>query len=133
MGDVSFETLEAICDALPFDLTFIDENDTVSYYNRNEDKVFKRTPEHIGGTVQECHKEENRPRVNEIMDELRKGRKSLVKLEERNGRKIWQGYLRVSARDGSYIGALELTQDVTEIHRMLRDLESGPGERQSSC
>lgn len=119
MGDISIEILEAICDALPLDLTFIDENDIVSYYNQNENKVFKRTPEHIGTTVQGCHLEVNRPRVNEIMAELRGGKKGITKLTERDGRKLWHGYFRVSDRAGRYIGALELTQDVTEIHRMI--------------
>lgn len=118
MEEISVEVLEAICDVLPVDLTFIDENDSIRYYNQNDNRVHKRTPEHIGTTVQECHLEANRPRVNEIMSELKAGKKGITRLTEKNGRKLWHGYLRVSDRTGRYIGALEVTQDITEICKL---------------
>ena len=71
MEELSIQTMEAICNALPLDLAFIDENDDIRYYNQNENKVFKRSPEQLGTKVQDCHSEETRPEVNRIMAELR--------------------------------------------------------------
>ena len=40
----SIETIGAIFDALPVDLTFVDETDTVRYYSKGDDRIFRRTP-----------------------------------------------------------------------------------------
>ena len=40
----STETLEAIFDTLPVDVTFVDEADTARYYSKGDDRIFRRTP-----------------------------------------------------------------------------------------
>ena len=52
---LSTETLEAIFDALPVDITFVDDTDTIRYYSRDEQRIFKRMPAIIGKKVQQCH------------------------------------------------------------------------------
>ena len=42
------QTLEAILDALPVDLTFLDETDVIRYYNKESNHIFKRTPSLLG-------------------------------------------------------------------------------------
>jgi len=41
-------TIEAILDTLPVDLTFIDDTDTVRYFSRGDEHIFKRPPGVIG-------------------------------------------------------------------------------------
>ncbi len=118
MEELSIQTLEAICNALPVDLTFIDENDAIRYYNQNEHKVFKRSPELLGTKVQDCHSEATRQQVKQIISELKAGRKSITRVSEHKGRRILDGYFRVSDGAGRYIGALEVAQDITELQKM---------------
>ncbi len=51
----STETLEAILDALPVEVSFVDETDTVRYYSKGDKRIFTRTPAVIGRKVQDCH------------------------------------------------------------------------------
>ena len=51
----STETLEAIFDALPVEVSFVDDADTVRYYSKGDKGIFRRTPAVIGRKVQNCH------------------------------------------------------------------------------
>jgi len=51
----STETLEAIFDVLPVEVSFVDETDTVRYYSKGDQRIFKRTPAVIGRKAQDCH------------------------------------------------------------------------------
>ncbi len=60
----SGELLEAIFDALPLDVTYVDENDTVRYYSKHDERIFRRTPAVIGRQVQNCHPKDSLDKVN---------------------------------------------------------------------
>jgi len=119
---ISMATIEAILDALPGDLTFIDETDTVKYYNKvdkSEEKIFPRKPEDIGSKVQDCHKPENVPEVNRILNELKSGKRSVIEgWTDSNGRKIYESYPAVRDKTGKYLGMLVFTKDMTELLKM---------------
>ena len=116
---LSTETLEAIFDTLPVDLTFVDDTDTIIYYNQSDEVIVERTPEVIGTKVQECHKPETVPKVNEILSDLKAGRKNVVEdWRDRDGRRIHIRYLAVKDRRGRYIGTLEVLQDITDIQKI---------------
>ena len=51
----STETLEAIFDALPVEVSFVDDAGTVRYYSKGDKRIFRRTPAVIGRKVQNCH------------------------------------------------------------------------------
>ena len=60
MGELMIENipsdlLEPVLDAIPLDITFVDSDDTVRYFNRGSDRIFPRTPSVIGRKVQDCH------------------------------------------------------------------------------
>jgi len=116
---LSTETLEAIFDTLPVDLTFVDDTDTIIYYNQSDEVIVERTPEVIGTKVQECHKPETVPKVNEILSDLKAGRKNVVEdWRDRDGRRIHIRYLAVKDRRGRYIGTLEVLQDITDLQKI---------------
>ncbi len=45
---LSLETIEAISEALPVEMSFVDADDTVHYYSKGGRRFFKRTPTRIG-------------------------------------------------------------------------------------
>ena len=123
LGKIPIATIEAILDALPGDLTFIDETDTVKYYNKaenSEEKIFPRKPENIGGKVLDCHKQEKSlPEVNRVLNELKSGKRDVIEgWTDPNGRKIYNSFPAVRDKTGKYLGMLIFTRDMTELLKM---------------
>jgi len=115
----SSEIIETLFDTLPLDVTFIDESDTVRYYSRGEDRIFKRTPEVIGKKVQNCHPQQSVHKVNQILADLKSGKRDVAEFWfDLKGRKIFVRYFAVKNKTGRYIGTLEVSQDITEIQKI---------------
>ncbi len=116
---LSTETLEAIFDTLPVDLTFVDETDTVRYYSRGDQRIFRRTPTVIGKKVQQCHPQKSIHKVNQVLTELKAGRSNVAEFWiELKGRRIFIRYFPVRDKTGNYLGTLEVTQDITDLQKL---------------
>ena len=117
-GSLSKEEMEAMLDALPFDITFIDRDDRVRYFNQSKDRIFVRTKAIIGRKVQNCHPSKSVDVVNKILEEFKNGTKDKAEFWiDMDGRKIYIRYFPVR-KDGEYIGTMEITQDITEIKKI---------------
>ena len=115
----STETLEAIFDTLPVDLTFVDEADTVRYYSKGDDRIFRRTPAVIGKQVQNCHPQKSLHKVEQVVSDLKSGRRNVAEFWIDLGRrKIYIRYFAVRDRAGKYLGTLEVTQDITDLQKI---------------
>ena len=116
---ISTETLEAIFDTLPVDLDFVDETDTVRYYSRGDERIFRRTPAVIGKKVQDCHPQKSLHKVEQVVSELKSGRSNVAEFWiDLKGRKIYIRYFAVRDKAGRYIGTLEVTQDITDLQKI---------------
>jgi len=119
LENFSAETLEAIFDALPLDVTFVDETDTVRYYSKGDDRIFRRTPAVIGKKVQDCHPKESLDKVNQVASNLKSGKRDFAEFWiGLKGRKIYIRYFAVRDKAGKYLGILEVTQDITNIQKI---------------
>jgi uncharacterized protein len=108
-GELSGQALAGVLKALPIDATYIDGSDIIRYYS--DYRIFNRTPEIIGTTVQNCHSPATRPEVNRVIDDLRSGRKEVSEFDtEKNGRKVRVRYVAVKDEQGKYTGMLELAE-----------------------
>jgi len=125
-GDIMFETgslsrdeIEAILNTLPVDITFVDANDSVKYFNKAENRIFVRTKSVIGRKVQMCHPQKSIHIVNKILESFRRGEKDVAEFWiQMNGRLIHIRYFPVRDKNGKYLGTMEVTQDVTEIKKL---------------
>ena len=116
---ISTETLEAIFDTLPVDLSFVDETDTVRYYSKGDDRIFRRTPAVIVRKVQDCHPQQSLHKVEQVVSDLKTGRRNVAEFWiDLKGRKIYIRYFAVRDKAGRYIGTLEVTQDITDIQKI---------------
>ena len=116
---LSTETLEAIFDTLPVDITFVDDADTVMYYSRGDERIFRRTPAVIGRKVQLCHPEKSLHKVIQVLSDLKAGRENVAEFWiDRKGRKVYIRYFAVRDKAGKYIGTLEVTQDITDLQKI---------------
>jgi len=115
----STETLEAIFDALPLDVTFVDDTDTVRYYSKGDDRIFRRTPAVIGRKVQDCHPKESLDKVNQVASNLKSGKRDFAEFWINLKRhKLYMRYFPVKDKAGKYIGIIEVIQDITEIQKI---------------
>lgn len=116
---LSTETLEAIFDAMPVDITFVDGSDTVRYYSRDKDRIFKRSPAVIGKQVQNCHPQKSVDKVIQVVNDLKSGKRKVAEFWiELKGRLIYIRYFPVRDKQGNYIGIVEVSQDITDLQKI---------------
>lgn len=118
-GVLDLERLLLLLNALPLDITYVDENDRVKYFSNTKDRIFPRSPAIIGRTVQNCHPPESVHKVNDILQAFRAGEKDQAKFWiQLHGKFIVIEYFALRDHTGRYKGTLEVSQDVTEIRNL---------------
>jgi PAS domain S-box-containing protein len=118
-GTLSPEEVNLILNTLPVEVTYVDENDTVRYFNKPRERTFLRPPAVIGRKVQKCHPPASLHRVQRILDEFRAGKRDVAEFWiQMNGRFIHIRYFPLRDEQGRYRGTLEVVQDVTEIRAL---------------
>jgi PAS domain S-box-containing protein len=113
------EQLEGILEAIPVEISFVDENDLVKLWNKHETRIFKRPISVIGKSVQNCHPKQSVDTVNQILSNFKSGRRDSVEFWINLGeRKVYIRYFAVRDKAGKYLGTLEATQDITGIKKI---------------
>ncbi len=117
--NLSREQLDGILEAIPVEISFVDENDLVKLWNKHETRIFKRPISVIGKSVQNCHPKQSVAKVNQILSDFKSGRKDSAEFWINLGeRKVYIRYFAVRDKAGRYLGTLEATQDITEIKKI---------------
>ena len=118
-GSLSKEEVEAVLDSLPIDISFIDKEDRVKYFNKAEGRIFVRTKAVIGRKVQLCHPQKSVHVVNKILEAFKTGKKDVAEFWiSLNNRLILIRYFAVRDKNGKYLGTVEVTQDITDIKKI---------------
>ncbi|UXR65299.1 PAS domain-containing protein [Bdellovibrio bacteriovorus] len=118
-GFLNLEQINLILKFLPVDVTFVDENDKVAFYNRGEERVFPRSAGVIGREVRFCHPPKSVDTVLRILEEFKAGRKDEAEFWiQFKGRTIHIRYFAVRDKEKNYKGVLEMSQDITDIQKI---------------
>lgn len=118
-GEFAPEELEALLNALPVDITFVDREDRVRYFNASADRIFVRTPAVLGRRVQDCHPQKSVHVVEKILADFKAGRRDVAAFWiPFGGRFVYIRYFPVRGRSGEYLGTLEVSQDIGPIQRI---------------
>ena len=113
------EQIDGILETIPIDISFVDENDTVKFWNKHETRVFRRPSSVLGTTAQKCHPPKSIDKVNAVLSDLKSGKRDFVEFWiDLKGSKIHIRYFAVRDKDGSYLGTLEVGQDITDIKQI---------------
>jgi len=116
---LSYEVIDALLDALPVDITFVDADDRVRYFNKEGKRIFARSRKIIGIKVQKCHPQKSIHVVNQILQDFRNNKRDSANFWiDLKGRKIYIRYFAVRDKEGKYLGCLEVTQDITDIQKI---------------
>jgi DUF438 domain-containing protein len=122
-GSFKLDELIELFKTLPFDLTYVDKEDTVRYFSPGRERVFERSRAILGRKVQYCHPPKSVHIVNQIVKDFKAGKQDRARFWiNLQGKLVYIVYYAVRNDDGDYLGTLEVTQDLTEV----RELE---GER----
>jgi PAS domain S-box-containing protein len=117
--NLSPEQLAGILEAIPIEISFVDEDDLVKFWNKHGTRIFKRPVSVIGKSVQNCHPKHSVDKVNQILSDFKTGKgdsaEFWINLREK---KVYIRYFAVRNKAGRYLGTLEATQDITEIKRI---------------
>ena len=118
-GYMTVEQVNLLFRTLPIDLTYVDENDKVIFYNRGEERVFPRSAGVIGREVRFCHPPKSVDTVLKILEAFRKGEQNeasfWITYKERQ---IYIRYFAVRDDKKNYRGVIEMSQDITEIKQI---------------
>ncbi len=118
-GYMTVEQVNLLLRTMPLDLTYVDENDKVIFYNRGEERVFPRSAGIIGREVKFCHPPKSVGTVLKILEEFRKGTQNessfWINYKERL---IYIRYFAVRDADKNYRGVIEMSQDITDIKKI---------------
>lgn len=115
-GIIGEKEIELILDTLPVDITFVNRDDEVKYFNKLDTRIFKRTTSVIGLKVQNCHPKKSLDKVQQILDEFRaKKRKAAEFWINLDNRLIYIRYFPIYDNEDEYVGCLEVSQDITDI------------------
>jgi DUF438 domain-containing protein len=118
--NLTMDQLHAIMETLPMEVTFVDADDTVAYFNRlDREKIFPRTRSVIGRKVEKCHPEKSVGTVLKIVGGFKN--KTLDKADfwiDFRDEKILIRYFPVYNDNNAYMGVLEVTQEVSWIQKL---------------
>ena len=121
-GYLTPEQVNFIFKFLPVDITYVDENDIVIFYNRGDDRVFPRSAGIIGREVKFCHPPKSVDQVLKILEEFKAGRQDTAEFWiQFKGKFIHIRYFAIRDEEKNYKGVIEMSQDVTDIRKLEGD------------
>ncbi|HOJ36860.1 MAG TPA: PAS domain-containing protein [Ignavibacteriales bacterium] len=120
LAELSTDVINNMIDALPVELSFVDENDIVRYFShQNKKKIFHRSLGVVGRKVQKCHPEKSVHLVNQILEEMKAG--------TRDSAEFWINfqsmfvhisYYAVRDENGKYQGCVEMVHDISKYRKL---------------
>jgi hypothetical protein len=114
-GSLTTAELTHILNTIPFDLTFVDKDDTVRYFTQGAERIFARSRAILGRKVQFCHPPASVKIVERILEDFRSGAHDRAAFWiTMRGRFIHIEYFALRDAQGGYAGCLEVSQDLTE-------------------
>ena len=118
-GGFTAEELLCILNTLPVDITFVDKDDKVKYFNQSSDRIFQRNRAILNRDVRHCHPPASAHIVDKIVDDFKSGAQSRAPFWiNKGGKFIHIEYLALRNEKGEYMGTLEVSHDLTNYRAL---------------
>ena len=118
-GSLLPEEINAILNTLPLDMTFVGADERVKYFTQGKERIFDRPKTIIGREVKNCHPPKSVHIVEQIVADLRSGKKDHEDFWIKMGDKfVYIRYFAVRNAAGEFLGTLEITQDIKPIQAL---------------
>ena len=122
IGQLPDEVLEAVLEGIPMEFSVLDRDDKVLAWNKHETRIFKRRLGVLGRDVRDCHPRKSLDKVEAILGEMKEGKRDKARFwidlpvgPDGEKQKVLIEYFALRGADGTYLGCLEVTQNVTEL------------------
>jgi hypothetical protein len=121
-GKLLLKEIKGIFDTMPFEITFVDKDDRVKYFNKGDKRIFVRTKSVIGRGVQNCHPPKSIHIVEKIINDFKSNKRNVAEFWINIDNKlIYIRYFAVKDKENNYLGTLEVTQDITDIKKLQEE------------
>ncbi len=118
-GSFTAAELTAVLNTIPFDMTFVDRDDTVRYFTQGKERIFARNRAILGRKVQLCHPPSSVGVVERILNDFRSGEQDNAAFWINLGKRfIHIEYFALRDESGAYLGCLEVSQDLTAKRKL---------------
>ena len=117
-GSLTMKQVELILNALPLELSFVDQENIVQYYNDTVgEKLFVRTQSSIGRDMLLSHPPKSKAMVEHLLNDLKSGVKDKQEAwdSKQDGTIVHITFVAVRDEVGEFLGVLEYVQDITEF------------------
>ncbi|NLB64537.1 MAG: DUF438 domain-containing protein [Fibrobacter sp.] len=118
-GRLSAAEVQAIFNSVPFDMTFVDNEDKVKYFTQGTERIFSRNRAILGRNVLHCHPPASSNIVERILEDFRSGREERAAFWiNMRGKMIHIEYFALRDEEQNYLGCLEVSQNVTRYREL---------------
>jgi hypothetical protein len=116
-GKLASPIVDAILETLPLEMTVIDENDRIVWWNTRRPRNFERADDILGRDVRSCHSEKSVGMIDRLLREMKTGERESARfwynrIDEGVPRKLVVEYIAIRDESGRYLGCVETLQDV---------------------
>jgi PAS domain S-box-containing protein len=126
IGELDKNILEALLEIIPVEFSVVDKNDKVLAWNRHETRIFKRPKGAVGRDVRDCHPKGSLNKVETILAEMKAGKRDKAQFwidlpvkGKDSPQKVLIEYYALRDSAGEYLGCLEVSQNITEIQKII--------------
>jgi len=118
-GALTPNEVNAIMNTIPFDMTFVGADNKVKFVTQGKERIFDRPKTIIGRPVELCHPPQSVHVVLDIVEDLRSGKKDHADFWINfRGQFVYIRYFAVRDEKGTYLGVLEVTQNIQPIREL---------------
>lgn len=125
VGRLNQDILDSLLETLPVEFSIVDHQDQVLAWNKHETRIFKRPKGVVGRNVRDCHPKKSLDKVETILSEMKSGKREKAQFwidlpieGKSEPQKVLIEYYALRDATGSYLGCLEVTQNITEIRKI---------------
>lgn len=120
-GRFTLDELTRVLNAFPAEISYIDKNDTVRFFNNKATRFFSRPLAALGKDMRVCHPKRVLAEVEELLADFKSGRKdTAVFVRHHSGGLLHIAYYALKDDSGAYAGTLEVVQDISG----MKDLDA---------
>lgn len=111
---------EAALETISLEMTVIDENDRIVWWNSRRPRIFARPENVLGTDIRACHSVKSLDTVETLIREMKAGKREIARMwydETADGvtRKLVIEYLAIRDESGRYLGCIETLQDAAPL------------------
>lgn len=118
-GSMTVEVLNALLNALPVDITFVDKDDRFSFFSNGSERIFTRTKTSLGRDVSNCHPANSVHMVEKIIKDFRSGASDVEEFWlEFSEMFVYIRYFALRSENNEYLGTLEVSQNIAPLKKI---------------